>query len=182
MCLNVVAQRPCHWACSATTVGREVCADEKPGLTCDGVDGTLGYTAAKGARPWLGAWASRLIPELGGVSRRRAWAACSIVPGFQVSRGTRSAKTEGGSQSFFLMRLGGLCFLCFFQCLSAHWFYFLSKLLQGIIHKSDRTYTKYNILHIIVGKMKIKICVYLAESYSLVNKVCIQTVYVSIKL
>ena len=30
--------------------------------------------------------------------------------------------------------------------------------------------------------MKIKICVYLAENYSLVNKVCIQTVYVSIKL
>lgn len=68
------------------------------------------------------------------------------------------------------------------QCLSAHWIYLLSKLLQGIIHKSDRTYTKYNILHIIGGKMKIEICVYLAESYSLVNKVCIQTVHVSIKM
>ena len=68
------------------------------------------------------------------------------------------------------------------QCLSSHWIYLLSKLRQGIFHKSDRTYTKYSILHIIVGKMKIEICVYLAESYSLVKKVCIQTVYVSIKL
>ena len=69
--------------------------------------------------------------------------------------------------------------------LPAHWIYLLSKLLQGIFHKSDWTYTKYNILHIIVEKNEGKdMCLFnrKSESCSLVNKVCIQTVYVSIKL
>ena len=52
--------------------------------------------------------------------------------------------------------------------LPTHWIYLLSKLLQGIFHKSDRTYTKYDILHIIVGKMKVKVCVYLTESQKVV--------------
>lgn len=83
MCLNV-AQRPCHWACLATTVGREVCADEKPRLKCDRADGTLGYTAAKGARPWLGEGAFRLIPELGGCEQTEGLGHllhCSWFPG-----------------------------------------------------------------------------------------------------
>ena len=69
--------------------------------------------------------------------------------------------------------------------LPAYWIYLLSKLLQGIFHKSERTYTKYNILHIIVEKNEGKgMCLFnrKSESCSLVNKVCIRTVYVSIKL
>lgn len=52
MCLNV-AQRPCHWLVWPRLWGERL-RDEKPGLKCDRADGTLGYTAAKGARPWLG--------------------------------------------------------------------------------------------------------------------------------